>query len=49
MTFSAGAMANARPLHPFPTPISDLEQITHLDRPRRQRLGGIPDEYQHAA
>jgi putative transposase len=42
-------MANARPLHPLPTPISDLEQITHLDIPRRQRVGGILDEYQHAA
>ncbi|MFD0111843.1 integrase core domain-containing protein [Streptomyces sp. NPDC058320] len=42
-------MANARPPHPLPTPISDLEQITHLDIPCRQRLGGILDEYQHAA
>jgi hypothetical protein len=30
-------------------PISDLEQMTHLDRRRRQRLGGILDEYEHAA
>lgn len=42
-------MPNARPLHSLPTPISDLEQITHLDVPRRQRLGGILDEYHHVA
>ncbi|MFE2719549.1 integrase core domain-containing protein [Streptomyces mirabilis] len=42
-------IANARPLHPLPMPIANLEQITHLDIRRRQRLGGILHEYQHAA
>jgi hypothetical protein len=30
-------------------PINDPEQITHLDIRRRERLGGILHEYQHAA
>ncbi|HEY3693686.1 MAG TPA: integrase core domain-containing protein [Pseudonocardiaceae bacterium] len=42
-------IANARPLHPLPVPINDLEQITRLDIRRRERLGGILREYQHAA
>lgn len=42
-------IVNARPLHPMPMPISDLEQITHLDIRRRQRLGGILHEYHPAA
>ncbi|MFB6875829.1 integrase core domain-containing protein [Streptomyces sp. NPDC056323] len=42
-------IANARPLHPLPAPITDPEQITHLEIRRRQRLGGIFNEYQHAA
>ncbi|MEU8911599.1 integrase core domain-containing protein [Streptomyces mirabilis] len=42
-------IVNARPLHPLPMPIANLEQITHLDIRRRQRLGGILHEYQHAA
>lgn len=42
-------IANARPLRPLPMPISDPEQITHLDIRRRQRLGGILHEYRHAA
>ncbi|MGW3660086.1 integrase core domain-containing protein [Streptomyces sp. NPDC005151] len=42
-------IANARPLHPLPTPITDPQQITHLDIRRHQRLGGILHEYQHAA
>jgi transposase InsO family protein len=42
-------IANARPLHPMPLPINDPEQITHLDVRRRERLGGILHEYQHAA
>ncbi|MGW1802028.1 integrase core domain-containing protein [Streptomyces sp. NPDC001984] len=41
-------IANTRPLHPLPTPVSHPEQITHLDIRRRQRLGGILHEYQHA-
>lgn len=44
-------IAHARPLRPLPMPmpISDPEQITHLDIRRRQRLGGILHEYRHAA
>ncbi|MFE4628321.1 hypothetical protein [Streptomyces mirabilis] len=42
-------IANARPLHPLPVPITDLEQITRLDIRKRERLGGILHEYQHAA
>jgi hypothetical protein len=30
-------------------PITNLEQITHLGIRRRQRLGSILHEYQHAA
>ncbi len=41
-------IANARPLRPLPPPI-DLDQIAHLDIRRRQRLGGILHEYEHAA
>jgi Integrase core domain len=41
--------ANARPLHPLPVPITDPQQITRLDIRRRQRLGGILHEYEHAA
>jgi hypothetical protein len=42
-------IANARPLQPLPTPISDPKQITHLNTRRRDRLGGILHEHQHAA
>jgi len=42
-------IANARPLRPVPPPITDPDQITHLDIRRRRRLGGILNEYQHAA
>ena len=43
------AIANARPLRPLPSPISDPEQIARLDIRRHERLGGILNEYQHAA
>jgi transposase InsO family protein len=39
----------AAPLRPLPGPITDSEQITHLDIRRRDRLGGILHEYRHAA
>jgi putative transposase len=39
-------IANARPL---PPPITDRDEIAHLDIRRRQRLGGILNEYRHAA
>jgi len=42
-------IANARPLRPLPPPITDLDQIGHLDIRRQQRLGGILNEYDHAA
>jgi putative transposase len=42
-------IANARPLCPLPPPINDPGQIVRLDIRRRQRLGGILNEYEHAA
>ena len=42
-------IANARPLRPLPTPITDLDQMARLNVRRRDRLGGILHEYQHAA
>jgi len=40
--------ANARPLLPLP-PITDPDQIAHLDIRRHQRQGGILNAYEHAA
>lgn len=42
-------LANARPLHTLPAPITDPDQIASLDIRRRERLGGILHEYRHAA
>jgi transposase InsO family protein len=42
-------LENARPLLPLPPPIADPDQITQLKIRRHQRLGGILNEYQHAA
>lgn len=42
-------LANARPLHPLPEPITDQATITRLRIRRRDRLGGILHEYKHAA
>jgi hypothetical protein len=42
-------IANTRPLQALPQPITDQAQITDLDVRRRQRLGGIINEYHHAA
>jgi transposase InsO family protein len=42
-------IANARPMHPLPTRIVDPDEIAHLDIRRRDRLGGILHEYEHAA
>jgi hypothetical protein len=49
-------IANARPLRPLPppitdhrSPITDQASITHLHIPRRDRLGGLLNEYEHAA
>ncbi|WP_297539739.1 integrase core domain-containing protein [Amycolatopsis sp.] len=43
------AMQQTAPLRTAPEPISDKEQITHLDIRRRDRLGGVLHEYHHAA
>ncbi|WP_245950679.1 integrase core domain-containing protein [Saccharothrix carnea] len=40
---------NTRPLQPPPQPAPDQAPPTHLDIRRRQRLGGILNEYHHAA
>jgi hypothetical protein len=42
-------MANARPCTLLPPPITDPDQIARLDVRRRQRLGGILNEYENAA
>jgi transposase InsO family protein len=42
-------IANARPLIPLPEPIADSDRLTHLNIHRRDRLGGILHEYEHAA
>ncbi|MFB7224470.1 integrase core domain-containing protein [Streptomyces sp. NPDC056227] len=42
-------IANARPLHPLPAAITDPGQIARLGIRRRERLGGILHEYEHAA
>jgi putative transposase len=42
-------IANARPLHLLPPPITNQAQIIDLNVRRRQRLGGILNEYHQAA
>jgi putative transposase len=42
-------IANARPLVPLPEPITDPDRLAHLNIHRRDRLGGILREYEHAA
>ncbi len=42
-------ISNARPMHPLPQPSADPDTITHLDIRRRDRLGGVLHEYEHAA
>ncbi|HEU5030110.1 MAG TPA: integrase core domain-containing protein [Spirillospora sp.] len=42
-------IANARPLKPLPLPITEPGRIAYLNIRRRQRLGGILNEYGHAA
>ncbi|QKG20059.1 integrase catalytic subunit [Actinomadura verrucosospora] len=42
-------IANARPLKPLPSAITEPNQIAYLNIRRRQRPGGILNEYEHAA
>jgi transposase InsO family protein len=42
-------IANARPLQPLPEPITDPDRLARLTVHRRDRLGGILHEYEHAA
>ncbi|MGW0885581.1 integrase core domain-containing protein [Streptomyces sp. NPDC002671] len=42
-------IANARPLHPLPMPITDPARIVGLDARRHDRLGGVLHEYRHGA
>jgi putative transposase len=42
-------IANARPLQPLPEPITNPAQISQLDIRQSPRLGGILNEYHHAA
>ena len=41
-------IANARPLQPLPVPLAAPDRIACLDIRRRDRLGGVLREYQHA-
>jgi transposase InsO family protein len=42
-------LANARPLRPLPEPTTEPATLTHLNVHRRDRLGGLLHEYDHAA
>jgi putative transposase len=42
-------LGNTRPRQPLPQAITDSAQISRLDIGRRPRLGGILNEYHHAA
>ncbi|ONI93082.1 IS481 family transposase [Saccharothrix sp. ALI-22-I] len=42
-------ITNARPLRALPHPVTDQAAVTYLDIRRRQRLGGILNEYYQAA
>ena len=42
-------IANATPLYPLPDPIPDPDAIVQLQVRRRDRLGGLLHEYEHAA
>ena len=42
-------IANARPLQPLPVPLAAPGQLASLDIRRRDRLGGVLHQYQHAA
>jgi putative transposase len=40
---------NVRPLAPLPEPITDPNRLGHLNIHRRELLGGVLHEYEHAA
>jgi transposase InsO family protein len=42
-------IANARPLKPLPEPITDPDRLARPNIRRRDRLGGVLREYEHAA
>jgi hypothetical protein len=42
-------MMQAAPLRAVPGPITEMERMAHLDTRRRDRLGGVLHENQHAA
>jgi hypothetical protein len=42
-------IVNARPLRPLPAPLTDVSEVTRLRIHRRDRLGGVLHEYEHAA
>jgi putative transposase len=42
-------IANARPLAPLPEPITDPARLVQLNIHRRDRVGGVLHEYEHAA
>lgn len=42
-------ITNARPLRPLPAPLTEPAQIAHLDIRRRDHLGGMLHDYEHAA
>jgi putative transposase len=42
-------IVNARPLAALPEPIIDSDRLAHLNIHRRDRLGGILHQYEHAA
>jgi transposase InsO family protein len=42
-------ISNARPLYPLPQPITDPATIVRLNIRRRDHLGGLLHEYEHAA
>jgi transposase InsO family protein len=42
-------IANVRPLKSLPQPITDPDQLARLDIHQHDRLGGVLQEYEHAA
>jgi putative transposase len=42
-------IANVRPLKPLQAPITDPDHLARLNIHRRDRLGGVLHEYEHAA